>query len=47
MTEQKFDKDTYPTPLSIFNPYQRAMNQVIRHVHIDSFKGLEWKNNGD
>ena len=20
MTEQKFDKDTYPTPLSIFNP---------------------------
>lgn len=29
--------------IAIFNPHQRAMNQVIRHVHIDSFKDLEWR----
>lgn len=29
--------------IAIFNPYQKAMNQVIRHVHIDSFENLEWR----
>ena len=34
MTEQKFDKDTYPTSLSLFNPV---------HVHIDDLGELEWR----
>lgn len=27
----------------IFNPSHKGMSQVIRHVHIDSFKDLEWR----
>ena len=43
MTERKFDKDTYPTSLSLFNPIHRNMGQVIRHVHIDDLGEFEWR----
>lgn len=29
MTEQKFDKDTYPTPLSVFNPINDEFNFTV------------------